>query len=85
VKVPAEAGGSIGRLVVMGGLYTWSRYSHPSSIAQAERFARTMVRDDQVQVTPDIAKKRTELTNSLVTHPLAKVVSGNKRVKVVVQ
>jgi hypothetical protein len=85
VKVPAKAGGAIGRLAVMGGQYTWSRYSFPSSIAQAEKFADTMVRNDQLEVTLDIAKRRSEFTSTKVTQPLGKVISGGKRVKIVVQ
>jgi hypothetical protein len=44
-----------------------------------------MVRNDQIQVSLDVAKRRASLSDSAVTQPLDKVVSGGKRVKVVVQ
>lgn len=85
VKVPSTASGAIGRLNVTGGLYTWSRYAYPRSVAQAEKFVATMVRNDQVQFSLDLAQKRSSVSTSKVTQPLDKVVAGRKRVKLVVQ
>ncbi|MCW2791667.1 MAG: hypothetical protein JWO76_765 [Nocardioides sp.] len=85
LKVPEKASGSMGRLFVVGGSYTWSRLSYPNSVAQAEKYADTLVRNDQIQVSLDVAKRRSSLTASKVTQPLDKVVVGGKRVRVIVQ
>ena len=85
VKVPASAAGAIGRLNVVGGLYTWSRFSYPNSVKQAEKFVDTMVRNDQVQVTLDLAKRRSSVSTSSVSQPVDKVVMGRTHVKLVVR
>jgi hypothetical protein len=85
MKIPDEAQGMVGRMQVLGGSYVWSNLQYPRSVAQAEKFVDTMVRNDEVQATMSFFKRRGEITTTKVTDPLDKVVDGRKRVKVIVK
>jgi hypothetical protein len=80
MKIPDEAQGMVGRMQVLGGSYVWSNLQYPRSVAQAEKFVDTMVRNDEVQATMSFFKRRGEITTTKVTDPLDKVVDGRKRV-----
>ena len=85
VDVPDEVMGSRGRLMVTGGSYMWSRNSWPRSVAQAEKYVATLVRNDQVSVELSMPGRRGSSTASQVSDPTDKVVEGRRAVKVVVR
>lgn len=85
VDVPATASGSEGRLSVLGGSNVWSRHAWPRSVAEAEKFVATLVRNDQIAVELSLPGRRRDVTQSQVTEPTDKVVEGRKAVKVLVR
>ncbi|MFC4785129.1 hypothetical protein ACT8ZV_11665 [Nocardioides sp. MAHUQ-72] len=85
VKLPAKAAGSQGRLQVIGGNDVWSRHAYPRSVAEAEKYADTLVRNDQVQVELFIFSEKRGTSRSATTDPLDKVVTGESHVKVIVR
>src|SRR6478672_4721081 len=85
VKVPANASGSEGVLQVIGGSDVWSRGSYPRSVAEAEKYADNLVRNDQVLVALDLYSKRQSTERTTTTDPQEKVVSGHKRARLFVK
>jgi len=85
VNVPANASGGEGRIEFTGGAYMWSEDAYPRSIEQAERFAATMVRNDEVQVQLNLYSKRKQIQKSATSEPQDKVVTGHKHVRVFVK
>ena len=85
LKVPSSAAHSDGMLQVVGGSEIWSRNAYPRSVAQAQKYVDTLVRNDQMQVSLELYAKRKPITKSATTDPQDKVVTGHKRVRVIVK
>ena len=83
--VPAKVLGPQGRLMVTGGAHLWSRNSWPRSVAQAEKYVATLVRNDQVSAELSLPGRRRSSTQTQVTDPTDKVVEGRRSVKVVIR
>jgi hypothetical protein len=85
VTVPANASGGEGRLYVTGGSNLWSRNAYPNSVKQAQKYADTMVRNDELQVDLALYSRRKGIRKSGTTDPQDKVVTGRKQVRVFVK
>jgi hypothetical protein len=85
VAVPARTAGQRGRLMVTGGSWTYSNDAYPSSLKQAKRYVATYVRNDQVLGAIDLLGPRGEVQQTGRSTALDKVVTGAKRVRVLVR
>jgi hypothetical protein len=85
VAIPANASGSMGRLNVTGGGSVWSRAAYPGSVAQAQRYVDTLVRNDQLQVGLELMTRRALIQKRSVTAAVDKVVRGHKTVQLFVR
>ena len=85
MDIPASASGSMGRLMLVGGSQLWSRNSWPQSLAQAQKYVDTLVRNDEVSFQLSLQGRRRSVTQSQVSEPQEKVVDGRKTVRVFVR
>ena len=84
LKVPASASGMKGQLVVQGGGWLYGG-GNITSVAKAEKVVGGMVRNDELQADLSLAKRRKSVERTTVVGPTDRVVSGMKRVRVVVE
>lgn len=85
VAVPRNAAGSTARLQLVGGSMVSTPGANPTSMAQAARYAATLVRNDQVQLGVTWASSRRGSESTSTSDPVDKVVTGRRGVSVVVR
>ena len=78
VAIPRSAAGAEAELLVMGGAEFFSEDAFPTSIAQAKRFVRNQVRNDQVMVELNAFGPRGEVRRVSKSAAQQKVVTGEK-------
>jgi hypothetical protein len=82
LSVPGRAVGLRGRLEVVGGSQVWSPYAYPSSLAEAQKYDDTLVRNDSLQVQLSLFGERQGISRTTGTPSTQKVVVGSTHVKV---
>lgn len=85
VAIPGSAGGMRGQLEVTGGSYVYTPGSSPRTLAQAQKYIDSAVRNDEIQTQLSLGGEKGELSRTSVTGPYSKVVRGSKSVRVVVK
>jgi hypothetical protein len=78
LAIPRKAAGSEAELMVLGGAWYFSEDAFPGSIAQAKRFVRNQVRNDQVRVELNAFGRRGVIRKVSESAPQEKVVTGEK-------
>ena len=82
LAIPRRAAGGEAELLVMGGAGVFSEDAFPASIAQAKRFVRNQVRNDQVMVELNAFGRRGEVRRVSESAAQEKVVTGEKFLRV---
>ncbi|MBC9733928.1 SpoIVB peptidase S55 domain-containing protein [Nocardioides marmotae] len=84
MKVPASAKGMKGRLSLTGGGWMYSG-GNINSVTKAKKVVDAMIRNDEVELSLSLSKKRKNVERTKVVGPADRVVFGSKRVRVVVK
>lgn len=82
--VPKRAQGAKGSLSFIGGNELYSEAAYQNSLSKILAGIDKMVRNDQVQVDLGIFGRNTEITKTQVLGPVDLVVTGGRRVRVIV-
>jgi hypothetical protein len=82
--VPKRAQGTKGSLSFVGGNELYSEAAYQNSLSKILAGIDKMVRNDQVQVDLGIFGRKTEITKTQVLGPVDLVVTGARRVRVIV-
>ena len=82
LRIPRKAPRQTAQLLVMGGTSVFSEDEFPGSLAQAKRFVRNHVRNDQIQVQLDAFGRRGEIRRVNETAPQEEVVYGERFLRV---
>jgi hypothetical protein len=82
LTIPRKAARQTAQLIVMGGTSVFSEDEFPGSMAQAKRFVKNHVRNDQIQVQLEAFGRRGEISRVNETAPQEKVVYGEKFLRV---
>jgi hypothetical protein len=78
LAIPRKAAGREAELLVLGGAWVFSEDAFPASIAQAKRFVKNHVRNDQVMVELNAFGRRGEVRKVSESAAQEKVVTGEK-------
>ena len=78
LAIPRKAAGREAELMVLGGAWFFSEDAFPASIAQAKRFVKNQVRNDQVMVDLNTFGRRGGVRKVTESAPQTKVVNGEK-------
>ncbi|MGZ4497057.1 MAG: hypothetical protein ACXVWZ_06200 [Nocardioides sp.] len=83
LDVPAKAAGQKGRLELMSGAFTEPAGAHPTSVAQAQRYVATYLRNDQLGLRLDLGgRDSAPIRVTGRSAPVDKVVYGARSVPV---
>jgi hypothetical protein len=80
--IPRKAARQTAELAVMGGTSVFSEDEFPRSMAQARRFVKNHVRNDQIQVQLYAFGRRGEIRRVDESTPQEKVVDGERFLRV---
>jgi hypothetical protein len=85
LAIPAKASGAQGLMTVMGGSNLFSEDSFPGTVAQAKRYVDNLVRNDEVVAQLEAFTERSEIVKTAQSAAQDKVISGHRRVPVLIR